>query len=442
MNRFSGRTNFHKVVHRRILSGILIILFSGMANARPDTGAVLVFPPYGHSYGIRRAAPQHLFMFFGPRTFFDDPQGLATARLEVWEDTTTEKDDDEVVVYGVNSGKHQIIYNTSMWTLGLYGRKGSGEDRFFHPKGIAANGKGDVFVADSGNNRIVQLFNPKSKLEWVCAFNGKHGDDPGLSGPNRIAIDEERRVYVTDPGNRRIVVFAPDGKVLHRFPTAESAPTAVAVADGTNSWSFFRHERALFYAEDGGRAVVKCTLDGRVIKRVRMPKGHSACYGATDYYHNYWVTDFGNHCVVKFDHKLNVLAVFGAHGSGDNEFEQPRGIAIYKRYGQVFIAEKKGAQYFWMGTNCTAASVYPGKSPGIFDLKVSATAHSYVTLFSAIGADTLFYVKRRRISPGGVRFRIIAEGRTPLRQPLTLRLEPTYSSYTYYSWYYPVELRQ
>ena len=303
-------------------------------------------------------------MFFGPRTFFDDPQGLATARLEAWEDTTTRNDDDEVVVYGVNSGRHQIIYNTSMWTLGLYGKKGSDIDCFFCPKGIAANGKGDVFVADSGNDRIVRLFNPKSKLQWVRVFTGKDANDPGLSGPNRIAIDEQRHVYVTDPGNRRIVVFSPDGTVLHRFPSGKAVPTAIAVADGMDHWSFFREERVVFYAEDSGRTVVKCTLDGRILQRSGMPPGYSACYGATDYYHNYWVTDFGNHCVVKFDHNLHLVAVFGAHGSGDNEFEQPRGIAIYKRYGQVFIAEEKGAQYYWMGSNCTAASVTPGKSPG------------------------------------------------------------------------------
>ena len=118
----------------------------------------LVFPPYGHSYGIRHAKPAHLFMLLGPRTFFDDPQGLATTRLEAWEDTTTKKDDDEVVVYGVNSGRHQIIYNTSMWTLGLYGEKGEGIDQFAI-KGVAADQR-NVYVADSGNNRVVHLLIP------------------------------------------------------------------------------------------------------------------------------------------------------------------------------------------------------------------------------------------------------------------------------------------
>ena len=131
----------------------------------------LVFPPYKHSFGIRKATPKHLFMFFGPRTFFSDPQGLATARLAVWDDPKKKGDDDEVVVYGVNAGRGEIIYNTSMWTLGLYGKKGSGNDQFYEPRGIAADGIGHVFVADSGNNRVVRLFNPKSSLEWILSFD-------------------------------------------------------------------------------------------------------------------------------------------------------------------------------------------------------------------------------------------------------------------------------
>jgi hypothetical protein len=47
---------------------------------------------------------------------------------------STEKDDDEVVVYGVNSGQHEIIYNTSMWGLDLYGKKVPVRGSFFSPK--------------------------------------------------------------------------------------------------------------------------------------------------------------------------------------------------------------------------------------------------------------------------------------------------------------------
>jgi hypothetical protein len=239
-----------------------IMLFQVVLSAES-----LVFPPYLHTYGIRKATPAHLMMFFGLRTFFNDPQGLATARLKVWDDPTKTSDDDEVVVYGVNSGRGEVIYNTSMYSLGLFGEKGSGKNQFLFPKGIAANGDGYVFVADSGNNRVVKLFNPKSDLQWRAVFTGKTANDPGLIGPSRIGIDEQVNVYVTDPGNTRIVVFDSTGTIKRYIPAAGSAakfsngPTALAVADGHEHYSYYSYEQALYCADkNGGPSLEKLGL--------------------------------------------------------------------------------------------------------------------------------------------------------------------------------------
>lgn len=434
----------HSFRERLLSAGIVQFFFLVGVLFPPaeTTGETLVFPPYGHSYGIRKATPAHLFMFFGPRTFFDNPQGLATTRLTVWDDSTTENDDDEVVVYGVNCNRHQIIYNTSMWTLGLYGKKGHGRDGLYFPKGITADRHGHVFVADSGNNRVVRLFNPGSKLRWVSSFDGKSGTDNGLIGPSRISMDEKGTVYVTDTGNRRIAVFSSDGRLLRTVSCGSSAPTALVAADGRVFWSKFRDECLLFYAVDNGRLLVKSTFDGKVLKKERLPEGYAASYGATDYYHNYWITDSRKHCVLKYDHHLNLCDIFGSYGKKDNQFVEPRGITIYKRYGQTFIAEKKGAQYYWVGTDLKSASLSEGKGKNSYTLTVAATEYSFCSLFSASGTDTTFYLKRRRIDPYSARVSLHKKGNDFGEKELKLRLEPTYSSYTYYAWYYPVKLHK
>lgn len=414
---------------RVIFTGGLVVLAS-TASAK-----TLVFPPYGHSYGIRKATPQHLFMFFGPRTFFDNPQGLATARLDVWDNPSTEKDDDEVVVYGVNSNRHQIIYNTSMWTLGLYGKKGSGKDSFLFPCGIAADRHGNVVVADSGNNRVVWLKNPKSALEWVGSFDAA-ATGTVLNGPSRVAIDEKGVAYIADAGNSRIVTCTVDGKRVMSFP-CRASPTALAVADGDAFWSFYRDERALFFVE-GENQLVKADLNGKVLRKAVLPAGHRASYGATDYYHNYWITDTYHHVVFKYDHNLALLETFGSFGTGDNQFVEPRGIAIYKRYGQVFIAEKKGAQYYWVGSDLKSATLSKTAGPGRYTLTVSASEYSFVSLFSEHGSDTVYYTRKHRIPAGNARLTIDGKGRDLLQERVMLRLEPTYSSYTYYSWLFPV----
>jgi hypothetical protein len=405
----------------------------------------LVFPPYMHSYGIRKATPAHLFMFFGASTKFNNPQGLATARLDSWDDPDTKKDDDEVTVYGVNSGEHEIIYNTSMYKLSLFGKKGTGEGCFLFPKGVCADSKGNVYVADSGNNRIVHLFNPKANLEWVSAFNGNGESSRVLQGPMQVGLDENGFIYATDAVSRCIFVFLKDKKLYKTIPSENSrnifidAPRALAIADGKNRWSHFTNERLLYCADSSGRRIWKIDINNNSLKSNKLPEGFQASYGAVDYYHNYWITDTKKHCILKYDHNLELLDIFGNYGTKDNQFIEPRGIAIYKRYGQVFIAEKKGAQYYWVGTHYKSGLLKKLDNTR-YNLTVKATEYSFVTLFSTNGKDTAYFVKKWMIAPDSTVLVINDSQDKITNNNIFLKIEPTYSSYTFSSWVYPIKV--
>ncbi len=408
-------------------------------------GESLVFPPYGHSYGIRKATPKHLFMFFGPQTFFEDPQGLATVKMKSRDDPSTKKDDDEVVVYGVNSGRHELIYNTSMWALALYGTRGSGKGQFLFPKGVAADPEGNVYVADSGNNRIVHLFNPKKEVHWVNSFDGKSAQDPGLKGPMQVGVTSDGDIYVSDRGNHRIVRFDNTGNVLqtipHRAQTVlfEDGPSTLAVADGRDKWSHFDSDRFFVCADRGGKRLWKITFDGKVEKKIDMPSGHTAFYAAFDYYHNVWITDKHKHCILKFDRNLKLLDVFGSHGSGDNQFIEPRGITIWKRFGQTFIAERKGAQYYWVGTDLRKKGLTANADKS-YTLSLDLAEYSFVSLFKVTGTDTTYALRKRFVYPGSTSTIFHDEKKTLKDGNLILRVEPTYSSYTFSKWDFPIKL--
>jgi DNA-binding beta-propeller fold protein YncE len=100
-------------------------------------------------------------------------------------------------------------------TLGEEG-KGDGERHFRSPDDLVFNSAGDMYVADAGNGRIVQL---KKDGSFIRAWGRKGGKEqphgPGeFAAAHGIAIDREGRVFVADRGNKRIQVFAPDGKFL------------------------------------------------------------------------------------------------------------------------------------------------------------------------------------------------------------------------------------
>ncbi|MDD5674729.1 MAG: NHL repeat-containing protein [Chitinivibrionales bacterium] len=413
-----------------------VLLLSTLAYAE-----VLVFPPYTHSYGIQKATQTKLFMLMAGATRFADPQGITAVKMKSRDDPTTGKDDDELVVYGVNSGKNQLIYNTSMWGLALFGDSGSGINCFCRPLGIAADADGHVFVADAGNNRIVHLYNPKKTVQWVAALSGKTANDSGFKRPSQVALSVKGNIYITDTGNRRIVELDRRGNCLKIICpdnglAFEDGPTMLACGDGKDEWSFFSEEQALFCADKNGRRIFKFDFEGHVKKTIDLPGDYRAFYGACDFYHNLWVTDSIHHCILKFDHNLAFICTFGSKGSGKGQFIAPSGIAIWKRFGQTFIAQRDGAQYYWVGTECNNIAI-AAKQGGLYEATFNCPEFSFVSVFAVVKADTTNYISHQMIFPGRQSLSFFLNGAAPL-QNLTLRAEATYSSYTFYHWDYPL----
>ncbi len=393
------------------LSGVVAALLLVHAATVPSIAGdgydptTLVFPSFLHTMGIRKATKTHLMIYTRNRVKVRDPQGLAVARLDSWDDPATKKDDDQVTGYGVNSGENVIVYNKSMTSLGFYGKREKGIRKLNRPTAITANRRGDVYVADTGNDRVVRLFNQGKQLEFVRALGG-HGALAGqFDAPRGITMDSNGHVYVSDTGNHRIQVLLPNDKLHHWFgkqgvqPGQLWHPTGIAVTNGKERWSHFKDAFVGVIDLDGKR-VQKFSLDGRFVSAANMDslgiKNAELGYLALDYYSNIWVTDRRNNCLYKFDRDLNFLCTFGRAGNGDKEFNEPRGIAIYKRFGQVFIAEKESAQYYWIGTDVLRLQSTYRKAQHAFVLNFFLTEPSFIGLVVMDPKDERHAIFRRR----------------------------------------------
>ncbi|MEE4312150.1 MAG: hypothetical protein V2J62_09820 [candidate division KSB1 bacterium] len=349
---------------RRITSATLLLLLVGAITVSGENKdeTTLVFPPYLHTLGIRKATKYHLLLFMQNRVKFRNPQALAVTRLDRWDDPDTKGDDDEVTVYGVNSGQNNIIYNKSMSALGVYGLNTTVKHRLDNPRGIAANSSGAVYVADTGNDRIVRLDNKDDNLVYSHEIRL---DNPGFSGPGDVTLDSQDNIYVADTGNNRVVVLDAEGRYQYDFGgigSQMSSPMAIVVVDRKLKWSYYRDD-FIVVIDRGKTRIQKYSLDGHPVAAISADTFLSGpaelMYIACDYYNNIYVTDIRNHCIHKFDRNLQYLTSYGSRGKGDGEFIEPRGIAIHRRFGQIFIAEKEGAQYYWVGTNARSLSAYP-----------------------------------------------------------------------------------
>lgn len=442
-----------------LLLCILSLNRDGYVKEKYDP-STLVFPPYLHTYGIRKATRFHLFMFTRNKTSFENPQGLAVVRLKAWEDTTSIHDDDEVTVYGVNSGENNIIYNKSMKTLGIYGLKEQGEQRLNNPHGIAANARGDVYVADTGNHRIVRLFNPGRELKFICSI-GTNGPGAGaFKAPSGVALDAQGNIYVTDTENNRIQIFNSKNQFQQELGQRSNPkclllqPTGIVVSHSDEEWNFFK-KKFLVVIDSSRQRLQKLSFSGKLLGKVNMEEmgfpNADLQYLDLDYYGNVYVTDIANHCIHKFNRRLGYLAKYGRLGSGDKEFIEPRGITIYRRFGQILIAEKMGAQYYWIGVDVFDFKAQYESQRNLLKVDFFLTEPAYVTaeIFDEFGILVTKMFEKRFMMSGTHADRwaakIYLSGTTKKsiysnlkflpagKYILKYNFEPTYSSYHYFS---------
>ena len=78
--------------------------------------------------------------------------------------------------------------------------------RITNPQGLFARGN-DVYVADTGNNRILQLRLADGKVTLTRIITEIGGAEPAtLNGPTDLFVDEKDNIYIADYNNHRVLM--------------------------------------------------------------------------------------------------------------------------------------------------------------------------------------------------------------------------------------------
>jgi aldose sugar dehydrogenase len=205
---------------------------------------------------------------FGPRTTwgsygqgrdsrFNAPEGIAV--------------DQQGNVYVVDTDNDRIQKFSANGTfIGELGRHGVRNGTFKNPEGIALDQQGNVYVVDTGNNRIQKFsanfsgnFSANSPNGTYLAQWGKHGVEPDsrFNAPEGIAVDRRGNVYVVDTGNNRIQKFSANGTFLGKFgsfgtnDTSFDAPEGIALDQQGN----------VYVVDTGNNRIQKFSANGTFI---------------------------------------------------------------------------------------------------------------------------------------------------------------------------------
>jgi len=215
------------------------------------------------------------------------------------------------------------------------------------PAGIASDAAGNIYVADTNNNRIVKYDQAGTyKAAW-----GINGNNPGqFRYPTGVAVDSQGNIYVVDRGNDRIQKLAGNGSFITQWGGSGngngklSIPFAIAIDSNDN----------VYVTDSGNNRIQKFGSTG-VFKTKWSIAGvgqSNPVDGITvDKQGNVYMADNNNHRILKFapaatsDTIYTCVEKWGVEdengsvaGSGDGEFNYPAGLAC-DNYGNIYVAD-------------------------------------------------------------------------------------------------------
>ncbi len=281
-------------------------------------------------------------------------------------------------VYVADTGNHTIrkigpggVVTTLAGTAGAPGSADATGPaaRFSYPAKLVADGGGNLYVADSGNQTL-RMITPAGVVTTLAGAAGARGSADGTGAaarffnPSGVAVDGGGNVYVGDTGNHTLRKVAHGGVVT----TLAGSAAVAGSADGTGAAAGFSTPEGVatdaagnVYVGDMDNGTVrKITPAGEVTTLAGTPGviGHADGAGpaasftypsglAVDGAGNVYVADVGNHTIRKIT-AAGVVTTFagtaGVPGHADAtgalaSFDLPQGVATDPT-GNVYVADR------------------------------------------------------------------------------------------------------
>lgn len=240
-------------------------------------------------------------------------------------------------VYVADSGNDRVQrFAADGAFVGAWGSTGAGDGQFNEPRGVAVGPDGTVFVTDTTNNQVSAFTAAGVFLRrWGTTGSG----DGQFNDPRGVAVGADGTVFVTDTTNRQVSAFTSEGVFVRRWGASGSGdgqlvePRSVAVAaDGTVYVADMINMRVTAFTS-AGVYLRRWGTSGSGNGQLFYPGGVAVGAGGDVY-----VADTENHRVQRFTADGTFVATWGTNGTGSGQFQYPVGVAT-SAGGDVYVAE-------------------------------------------------------------------------------------------------------
>ena len=183
--------------------------------------------------------------------------------------------------------------------------------------GVAFDVKGNIWVADGDNNKVVKL-SIDGQLLQTLRYASSRSD--GFNCPTGVSVSTEGLIYICD--NHRVTVHDEEGKFLFSFGSKGSGPGCfVGPLDIT-----FGSDGLVYVIDESNKRVCVWLKEG-TFKRDFETKYHPNYITATSDNH-LLITSLLSNTVMVYTLEGELVHEFGGKGSDPGRFDGPWGICV------------------------------------------------------------------------------------------------------------------
>lgn len=255
--------------------------------------------------------------------------------------------------------------------VGVIGETRLGSSFLSHPTGITIGPEGNLFIADTGNDRVVKCDGEGKFIKETGGFGWEEGQ---FNRPTYIATDNSLNIYVTDTQNKRVQRF---DRNLNFISTIRIEPSddfsgfglleGIAVTSGgelllsdieddhviklDNFYAYSRTFGGFGYGEGSLRDPLGISVDRK--ENVYVADSQNDRVAIYDLFGNFlkslgervlrkpsgvtvgednliYVANTEKNSIAVFDHKGNLVLEYGTWGSGMGNFSKPTDLKLGK----------------------------------------------------------------------------------------------------------------